>query len=480
MQHQEDAVDFARTNPNQALFWEQGTGKTLGTIAILRQYFNAFKQVKKTLILGPVAVLYNWPKEFHKFSKIPRERIFVSTGSGKKRIKKLEEALFNKVTERYENEMIVVINYEGIRNKEILGILKEWSPDILVCDESHLLKSPKAMQSKATYEIARRADSRILLTGTPILNNPMDIFMQFKILDDGATFGKNFYVFRTTYMKDENAAWSGNANHFPKWVAIPEKFEELTEKIYKKASRVLKSECLELPPLVEQTEYVEMSSVQKRMYKEMKRDFLTYVEDSEKEGKPKAVVAQLALTKALRMQQIVSGFVADESGEVTEIKKVPRLEKLKELLTLLAPDHKVIVWCCFRHNYSTISGLCDELDIDYRKIIGGMSAYDKQEAIDAFNTEPKVRVIIANQKAGGTGINLTAASYSIIYSQGFSLAEALQSEARNHRKGSEKFDSIVKITLCAKNTIDELIHMALYKKEDLSKRIIDSESLEKI
>jgi len=142
-------------------------------------------------------------------------------------------------------------------------------------------------------------------------------------------------------------------------------------------------------------------------------------------------------------------------------------------LEKLVPDHKVILWCSFIHNYKQLARLCKELDIEYGMITGGQSIDEKNEDIKRFRADPNCRVIIANRRAGGIGINLVEASYSIVFSRNFNLGDELQSEARNHRGGSEVHEKIVKIDLVGENTIDEHVLQALQCKQDLSKTIID-------
>lgn len=125
----------------------------------------------------------------------------------------------------------------------------------------------------------------------------------------------------------------------------------------------------------------------------MKRDFVAYVND-------KACVATLAITKALRLQQIVSGFVAleGENGEDrtnVAIKDNPRAQALKELLADVAPYHKVIVWAVFRENYAAVRAVCDELELKYVEVHGEVSAPARQKAVDSFNDEKDVRVFWA-------------------------------------------------------------------------------------
>src|SRR5690606_27191811 len=109
-----------------------------------------------------------------------------------------------------------------------------------------------------------------------------------------------------TYMYDANASWSHLHTHFPKWVPRPEMLDTLQQKIYSKAIRVMKSECMDLPPLVQMTHTVELSPKQRAYYKQMEDDYVAFIQESESKG---IAVAQTALTKALRLQQIVTGFV---------------------------------------------------------------------------------------------------------------------------------------------------------------------------
>src|ERR1019366_1754145 len=162
---------------------------------------------------------------------------------------------------------------------------------------------------------------KILLTGTPILNSAMDIFMQLRVLDGGQSFGKNFWAFRSQYFEDENAAWSSKPGHFPKYEPRPATFKQFNDIIYKKAMRVMKSEVLDLPPLIVEEAEITLGKEQQKMYNDMRDTFLAYIEAEEKSGKPRAVVAQLAVTKSLRLMQILTGFAKDEDGNIHEIKE---------------------------------------------------------------------------------------------------------------------------------------------------------------
>lgn len=467
------ALELADNNKNLALLAEMGTGKTKAVIEILRDRYAEKKVLRRTLVLGPIAVLYNWEEEIIRHSFITKEAIVVPTGTGTKRVSTLRRAVMDPVTKEFNVPKIVVLNYDALQTEALYKILLEWKPEVIVCDESHLLKNHKAKRSKYVYELSKTAEHTYIMTGTPILNSPEDIFQQYKILDGGETLGSNYYTFMNKYFFDANQAWAGREGHFKKMVPKPELFEELTAKIYSKAIRVLKKDCLDLPPRIEKTVYVELNDAQKSAYEQMKRDFVTFIKDQQDNGIAKTVVAQLAVTKALRLMQIVGGFATDDTGNVASFGDVPRVKALHDLLEELTPSHKVIVWCSFKPNYTQIAGVCNKLGIGYTLGTGEQNAEEKQQAIESFRNDPRVRVFIANRRAMGTGVNLVEADYSIGYSRNFSLAEELQSQDRNYRGGSQIHSSIVKIDLVAKGTIDELCMQALRDKRSLADRIID-------
>ena len=462
MKHQEDAIALGNLERDIFLAWEMGTGKSCATIQILRHRYAHSGRLLKTLILAPKVVLDNWKKEFALYSKVDQGYIHVLTGSLAKRTEHVK---------KYQDySSIFITNYEAFDNKEFVATIKAWDPEVLVCDESHMVKSHKSKRAKAVAYISDGCLHRYLLTGTPILNSVMDLFQQYRILDgyrgNESTFGHNFFAFRNRFFYDKNQAWVGKYNHYPEWAPRPGSLENLMKLIAKKTMRVEKAQCMDLPPYTVQNLNVEMSPEQGRLYREMKKDFVTYLND-------KAIIANLAIVKALRLQQIVSGFVKTDDGQTTRLSKVPRLEVLKEQLEMITPKHKVIVWACFKENYVMIRELCKDAGIEAVELHGGVLEKDRKIAIDRFTNDDTVRVLIGNQGAAGVGINLVAASYSIYYSRTFKLGDDLQSEARNYRRGSEIHENITRINLVSPGTIDNLISDALHLKLDLSDKFLN-------
>lgn len=456
--HQREGVERALATRDFAFFFEQGTGKSKTTIDTLRNIFAREKRVLRTLILCPVVVCENWRREFYAQSKIGH-LIHVLHGPQTKRIEQFKQkSATNPPT-------IFVTNYESLQMTELIQLMLKWKIEILVCDESQKLKSHDSKRAKMAATISATTAHNFILSGTPILNTPMDVFQQFKIMDRGVTFGKNFWQFRAQYFIDENAGMPSQ-RHFPDWQLREGMEKELTEKIYAKAMRVLKSECLDLPDLVRVEIPVQLSKEQKRVYEEIKNDFVTFIEDD-------ACTVQLAIVKALRLQQIVSGYIKTDTGDEISLKDNPRLTALEGLLEDIPEPEKVIIWANFKENYRQIAGLLEKMKIGFTELHGGVSGKDRQKNIDAFQRDDKVRAIIANQGAGGVGVNLTAAAYSIFYSRNFSLEADLQAEARNHRGGSEIHQKITRYDIVANGTIDEIVMEALRDKQDLATKILE-------
>lgn len=447
-----------------AILADMGTGKSKGLVDVLRYKFNEARRVKKTLIFSPLVTLFNWKNEWLKNSSIPEGKLHVLHGASTKKLKAFLDAI------KHDPNQIIIVNYEAVLSDKMVKELMKWGPEIMVLDESHYVKNYKAKRSKIIHELSLMCEHRYILSGTPMTNSLTDIFMQYKILDNGATFGSNFFTFQRTYMYDQNASWSHLHTHFPKWVPRPEMLDALQNKIYSKAIRVTKDECLDLPPFIQEVYEVELSPSQKKYYKAMEDDYVTFVEESAAKG---ISVATTALTKALRLQQIVTGYAKLDDGTEIEIEDNPRLDALEELICALHEKHKVIIWCSFQNNYKQIGKMLSGLKIPHVFITGEESLTEKTENMKVFNENEEIRVAVCNRKAAGIGVNLVSAKYSIVYSRNFSLEQELQSRDRNYRGGSEIHDSVIKIDLCAKDTVDEVVTKSLVDKKEISDKVIE-------
>lgn len=469
--HQRDALEKGDRLGRLALFMEPGTGKTGTTIHLLRKIYNRRRGILSTLVFAPPVVVKNWKREVIAFSKIPPERVVLLQGSGKKRLEILREA-----RRRFNGFFIAVTNYEAVQMDDLFQEIMDWQPRVLVCDEVHQLKNPQALRTKKVCEISEGRPAKkgqaatdpvehcFILTGTPVLNNPMDVFAPFRILDQGRTFGKNFFAFRNLYFWDKNAGMP-KQKYFPFWVPKSTTEADLGRKMSEWSFQAKKSECLTLPPFVKIRIDVELGPEQNKAYQEMLKHYVTFINQE-------AVVAQLAITKTLRLQQILSGFVRTEDGTDIPFKKNPRLDALSDLLENLCPTQKVLVWADFKQNYADIGSVCERLSIPFVAITGEQSAKEKEESERAFQHDDSVRILIGHAKAGGVGVNLTAASASVYYTRSYSKVNEDQSEARNYRGGSERHQKITRYDLVAPETLDDVVLQALQNKTNIAESIL--------
>lgn len=459
--HQVEGIRRAAELDSFAFFFDPGTGKTRTTIETIQEKYDRAGRMLRTLILTPSVVTYNWKKEFGMYSDIPQSQVMVLNGTGAQRLKLLEK------TPSY---FVVICNYETLGMNEVFEYLKQWKPEVIVADESHRIKSAKAERTKRAITLSVFAKHKYLLSGTPILQNSMDLWSQYMFLDGGETLGKNNFTFKNQYFRDANKELRAKSPMvtWPKWVPLKSKEEGLKAKIMSKAMAVRKSECLDLPPYIRQEIAVDMTSEQWKSYKEMKNDYITFVNS-------KAFTAQLAITKSLRLQQIVSGFLMGEKdGEpFTHVfEKTPREKALMDLVEDIIQGNKVIIWASWRANHDTIRRLLSKHSIEYRALLGDMGQAARAESIQDFRERDEVRVLVGSQAAGGIGINLVEANHAIYYSRGFSLEHDIQSEARNYRGGSEYHASVTRIDLFTPGTIDETVTKALESKQEISDSII--------
>lgn len=456
-----------------------GRAKTATMINIIREYGNKIQRLPKILVFCPPIVVPNWKREFGVHSKIDQKCITPLVGSGKQRVKLFEGRA-------QEPGHIFIANYQSLLMEELVKLFKIWTPDIVVFDESHYLKSPTSKTSRIAEQLVNNrmklegpkyAQKLVgkrplvyLLSGSPILNSAMDIFQQYKILDAGETFGTNYFAFQRRYFYDKNAGMPSQ-KHFPNWQPQEGALEKIAELMRPSSMRVLKKDCLDLPPLVRQVISVPMAPEQRRMYDQMLQEYVTFFE---KNGKEHVTSAVLAITKGLRLMQLASGYIKtvdDQELDITDGFN-PKQLALEELLTDLLPANKVIIWAKWKRNYQQIRDVLEKLKIKYVEVHGDIERKTAMEGVERFNTDPECRVFLGNPVSGGIGINLVPASYSVFYSRDFSLGADIQAESRNYRGGSEIHEKVTRIDLVSQDSIEEIIAEKLACKQEISETVL--------
>jgi len=449
---------------NAALFLGMGTGKSLITSNLIRYKMNTHMEILNTVIFCPIIVLENWKRELLMSTRIPEHMIGVVMGSKAKRIKMIKNPQYK----------VLIINYEAARTTAIKQELMEFSPSIVVCDESHMIKSRTSSTFKAVKEIALSALYKYILTGTPITaGNAVDLWSQFNFLDNGETFGERFYSFQSKYFINKNAGWD-HPKAFPLWIMNPSLEPEFKERLHSKSVFMETDECVDLPDVVSQEVDIPLTTEMKKHYDEVRKDLITWIDGQE----DSPLVVTNALTKLLRLSEILSGYMKLSDDSIVRFKVNPRTDALMSLVEHSAP-HKLIVYAIFRQNYKDIAEALDKKKIKYVEIHGSISAKQKLENVDTFNDmDNEVRVAIVNPVSGGVGINLKSAKYRTFYTRGHSMKDYLQAKARNERAGSiDIHKKIFHYDLVSKGTIDESILCSLKEKKKFATNLLEIKKL---
>lgn len=450
--HQKIAFNFAIEKLEQegcaALLMDMGLGKSLTSIAIAGQLYQENK-IERVLVVCPTSIISVWEKEFVKFADYDYfvESIVGSTMS--KRKEKLKSLCHKKGLQ------VAVINYEATwRMEKELNIYK---PDIIICDESQKIKNPSAAQSKTLHRLGVKAKYKIILTGTPVQNSPMDVFSQWKFLDPNI-FGVSFYAFRNRY-----AVMGGYYNH---QIIKFKNMDELTSKAHSVSYRITKGEALDLPEQIFLNRYCELEKEARKVYDTVMKESYAELMDGE-------ITATNILTKLMRLSQIAGGHVKDDEGRMQVISKA-KLNELKDIMEDVIIDNKkkLVVFARFIPEIESIKQLADEMKVEYSYITGEIKTDDRGVMCDNFQNNENVKLFIAQIQTAGLGITLTAADTAVFYSLDFNYANYSQAIARTHRIGQK--NTCTYINLISTETVDEKIIKALESKEDIAKNIVDN------
>ncbi len=427
--HQTDIINSAYGKKAFAIFADCGLGKTACAIKLIERY--GFK----TLVVAPNTILENWSEEVKKWSNLT---CIILQGDRLKRTKLLQE-----------NANIYVINYEALRIFEPYIIAAKFQ--FIISDELQKLKGYRSLQSKAAFRIAQTIPYRLGMTGTPITNNLCDVFAEYRFLNP-FIFGFSFYRFRSRYcvmggymMKEINS-----------YINI----DELQRKVASIAIRVSKQDCLKLPEKIYQTHYVNLNDEQKRVYKELHKDFVSEI-------KGKTVTAPYVLTRLMRLSQVTAGFIKSEDQEEINFEENPKLRFLKEFIEDLPKEEKVVVFCRFLKEIANLKALCEEQQWPWAGIWGEVK--DRQAEIKKFNETAKV--MIAQIQTAGLGINLQVAHYCVFLSNSYSHGDRLQAEERLHR--INQCSNVIYLDIVARGTIDETVLQCLKAKKDLAEQLLE-------
>jgi SNF2 family DNA or RNA helicase len=464
--HQEDALQRSYNKKNYAYFMEMGCGKSKVLIDNIYWLWQQ-KEIDTAIVVAPKGVYMNWKNSelpIHLPDDIDADIYLWKANPTINEKKKLAEG----ATKR-DKFRILLMNVESFVTKKAPVFLESFthrSEFMLAIDESTTIKNVKAKRTKAIMKFGETAKYKRILTGSPITQSPLDLYSQCAFLSKSLLGYDSYWSFQGKFaiIKQQRM---GNMS-FNQVVGY-KNLEELTEKLKLFAHRTTKKEALDLPDKIYTTRQVELTSTQKEHYTSMKKTSVVFLENGG------MVTAPEVMTRLLRLQQLLCGYLVNDDGETVEIAN-NRIKVMMEVIEEM--DGKIIFWSRFRHDIKKIKNeLCKTYGsgsvVTY---YGDTSQEDRDSAILRIQNDPKTRFFVSNPQTGGRGITLTAATNVIYYSNDFNLESRKQSEDRCHRIGQD--ESVLYVDLVCPNTVDVHIVKSLLQKDKIANKTLGEEVLE--
>ena len=417
---------------------DMGLGKTLQALTFLSRQVELFPDLPN-LVIVPTSLLFNWEAEIRKFS--PTLRYHLNYGDNRlKDPVKLQD--FNLVLTTY-----------GLLIRDIEW-LQEAGFNYIVLDESQAIKNPLSKRYKAVLKLQAR--NRLALTGTPVENNTYDLYAQFNFLNPGLLGNRTF--FRKAFSDPIDRYGDPAAAESLRKLVAPFLLRRTKEKVAK-----------ELPEKTESILYCEMGAEQRKVYEAFKKDLREQIEEQ---------IGEAGLNSA-------GIYIIDALLKLRQICNSPRLlnmeedygdesVKLKELMRNIQEktgDHKILVFSQFVKMLGLIRKELENAGIEYEYLDG--QTKKRQEKVDNFQTNSAVRVFLISLKAGGVGLNLTAADYVFLVDPWWNPAVEAQAIDRTHRIGQTK--NVFAYKMICRNSVEEKVLQLQEKKKGIAKDLIRAE-----
>lgn len=447
--HQIEGFEYGLKYDRFLLGDEQGLGKTKQVIdiAVAKKISRGYKHC--LIICGVNGLKWNWKSEIETHSN--EDSYILGTkinAKGKAVVGSNNDKLAD--LNNLPKDYFLITNIESLRDPNILKKVKELTSngqiEMVAIDEIHKCKNPSSQQGKAILQVL--PETRIAMTGTPLMNTPLDLFIVLKWLG----FEKHsFYQFKNHY-----CVMGGYGGYE---IIGYRNLAELQENLETLMLRRLKKDSLDLPEKFHTLEYVEMSKEQTRVYNEVKKEV--------KEQIDKIKVSANPLAQLIRLRQ-ATGFTGILSSQIQESAKLDRLEEIVE--ELAENGEKTII---FTNWTDMVHPAIERLKRFNPAVITG-EIKDRAGEQARFTEDKNCKVIIGTIGAMGTGLTLTAASTVIFLDSPWNRANKEQAEDRAHRIGTTSNVNI--ITLVCKDTIDERIEELIYKKGVMADALVDGKA----
>lgn len=447
--HQKKALALSADKVAFAYLLEMGLGKTAIAVANAG-YLYLKKEITAVLVIAPKGVHRQWTD-----SEIPLhidKRIKYKTYTWGDKLDKISNG---------GSLIFLSMNVDSIRTPRGFSVAEEFletykNKVMMIVDESHLIKNGSTDRTRAAWKLGKMAKFRRILTGTPIAKSIIDAWSQFMFLDERILGHRYMTSFRARY-----CIMGGWEN---KQIVGQKNTDEFTRLIQPHSYRKTKDEVLDLPPKTYIQRVYEMGEETKKHYNSLRNTFMTMLEDGEIVDVPNAAVA------ALRLQQILCGYLAREDGTLQQISN-ERIEALLEIVRQV--KGQIVIWARFVEDINRIQrAMIKEEGKDCCLVYyGETKSKERTIAVDKF-VNGKIRFLISNPQAGGTGLNLQGKNISAIYySNSFRSLDRWQSEDRIHRMGT--IGTVNYFDLICARSVDKGILLNLRNKKSISDLTLD-------
>lgn len=417
---------------------DMGLGKTIQALSFLQHYHNHQDGNLRALVVCPTTLIYNWENEMRKFT--PELTYYIHHGP-----------LRSRTLEALQHHNVVITTYGTLRSDIKLFVATPF--DAVVLDESQAIKNPASKVTKAVALLNAR--TRICMSGTPLQNNTFDIYAQMNFLNPGMLGSMEFFRQEFAIPIDK--------------FGEPEQKDHLRKLLYPFILRRTKEQVAkDLPEKTEMVLWCEMDKEQRRIYDAYRNDYRSRIMGTiEEQGIQKS---QLTILQGLmKLRQICDSPAILNEQEKFENHSI-KLDELAREISENMSNHKALIFSQFLGMLGLIREKLDALGIKYEYFDGSTTAPDREKAIQSFQGDDEVRVFLISLKAGGVGLNLTAADYVYIVDPWWNPAVEQQAIDRTHRIGQTK--NIFAYRMICKDTIEDKIMQLQERKRLLAKDLI--------
>ena len=448
--HQIDGFMYGLNHERWLLGDEQGLGKTKQAIdiAVAKKLLKGYKHC--LIICGVNGLKWNWVNEIKTHSNETAHILGQSCKKNKITIGGTTAKIADLANLKLIKDYFIITNVESLRNKEIADYIAKYCKDktigITVIDEIHKCKNPSSQQGKGILKV--QSECRIAMTGTPLMNTPLDIYIILKWLGYET---HAFYSFKNHY-----CVMGG----FGGYEIIGYKnLSELQANLEAIMLRRKKSDVLDLPEKIFVDEYVDMTPKQEQIYKEVTAEVKANIDMIKMSVNP--------LAEMIRMRQ-ATGYTGILSSTIKESAKLDRMEELVE--EAVENGKKVVIFSNWTQMTDVIK---TRLAKKYKGVVitGQTNDAERQVNVNHFQNNDDCKYIIGTIGAMGTGLTLTAGTVEIFMDEPWNKALLDQAVDRCHRVGTK--ENITIYTLMCHNTIDEKIHAIVKSKGDMADAIVD-------